>query len=164
MGCKLCQALNCHESMENAAVTEIKLRAFHEPLGDVRVVRLQNTDHESAFQYFKVTSHGHVGYAEGSADLGEVKDLCVVVGQHHPESPECSRGNSDSKLRNVPFQICCDVAVPPHGALVVGSGQVGSRESSPYPELFHAAITGIVQMESSQGMETDPSCQGFASM
>ena len=91
------------ERMEQAAVTDVQLRRFHQSLADVRVPWRQQADHERAAQDLEVSANRVIRNPERSTELGEVEYLAMEVAHHHPEPPQGLRGNRDSEGGNVPF-------------------------------------------------------------
>lgn len=93
---------DAEQSVEQAAVTDVKFGRFPLPFTNVFMPRLQTPDYEGVFENIKVVADGGARPAKGLPQLGQIEEPAVKMGAHHPKSAQLRGGHPHPILREIP--------------------------------------------------------------
>jgi hypothetical protein len=89
--------------------------------------------HECFAQNIQVMPHRVPTHPQRTPDLRRVPSLPMAVRQHRPKPTQMTRRNSDSQLRNIPFQKPLHESLPPSRRIPITPRQKRKRIPATHP-------------------------------
>ncbi len=122
------------QGMEQPRIAHVRPRGLHLTFAQILVPGGDLPDDERVGEPVQIPAHGRVGDTEGTADLGRVPQLSVVMRDHQPESSHGIGRDGDAKTWQIALDERAHELLAPLHAVPIRAGEERPWKSAADPE------------------------------